>query len=125
MPYTLEWAHGRRLVKATHFGDVTTEEIRDRASDIERETGLAYRPCLLVDVRAITTYPSIADLYFLAEANLYRPRVAERTAFVFNERTAESMDFILLAASNRGCSVQGFAEEDAAIDWLLSAAEAS
>lgn len=122
MSYTLEWTRDRRLVKARHFGEVTTKEIQDRMSDIERETGLADRPCLLVDVRETTTYPSIGDLYFLAEASVCRPRVSERTAYIFDERTAETIDFVVLAASNRGCPVQAFREEGTAIDWLFDAA---
>jgi hypothetical protein len=119
MSYTLEWARERKLVTARHFGDVTTDEIQARMSDIEREIDLADLPYLLVDVRETTTFPNIADLYFLGEARAYRPRVSEKTAYVFNERTADAIDFVVIAASNRGCSVQGFTEESTAIDWLF------
>lgn len=121
MSYTLEWVRDRRLLKVRHFGDVTTKEIQDRLSEVGREIGPADRPYLLVDVREATTYPGVADLYFLAEATVYRPRVSAKTAFIFNERTAKSIDFVVLVASNRGCSVQAFTEEDAAIQWLFSA----
>ena len=120
MSYTLKWVCDRRLLKVSHFGDVTTNEIQDRLSEVGRAIGSADRPYLLVDVREATTYPSVADLYFLAEATVYRPRVSAKTAFIFNERTAKSIEFVVLAASNRGCSAQAFTEEDAAIQWLFS-----
>jgi hypothetical protein len=120
MSYTLEWVRDRRLLKVRHFGDVTTDEIQDRLSEVGREIGSGDRPYLLVDVREATTYPSVADLYFLAEATVYRPRVSAKTAFIFSERTAKSIEFVVLVASNRGCSVQAFTEEEAAIRWLFS-----
>lgn len=120
MPYTLEWVSDRRLVKARHFGEVTTDEIRDRLDEIARETGVAHRPYLLVDVREATKYPDITELYLFAEASVYQPRVSSKTAYIFNERTAETIDFVVLAATNRGCSVQRFTEENAAIGWLFS-----
>lgn len=121
MPYTLEWLRGRKLVKVKRFGQVTVDEIQGSLSDIGRETGSAERPYVLVDVRAATTYPSIGSMYAVAETNVYRPRVGLKTAFVFNEETADVIEFVVLAGSNRGFSIQAFTEEDAAIDWLFSA----
>lgn len=119
LSYTLEWLHNRGLAKIRHFGDVTTAEIQDSLNDVEQEKGAAERPCLLVDVRDTTSYPKLADLLLLAEQNCRRPRVSEKTAFVFNQQTAEVIEFVVLAASNRGFLVEGFMEESTAVGWLV------
>ena len=111
-------------MKVTHFGDVTTDEIQDSLNDVERDRGQADRPCLLVDLRDTATYPNIADLLLFAESNCHRPRVAAKTAFIYNGQTAEAVDFVVLAASNRGYFVEAFAEEDLAIDWLFCGSSA-
>lgn len=124
MPYTLEWSSDRRLVKVRHSGHVTIDEIQDSLNDLEGAIDLSNRPCILVDVRATTSYPAIADVLFVSEKNTRRPRVSERVAFIFNERTAETIEFMILAASNRGFRVAAFAGEDAAIDWLFGTSQA-
>ena len=125
MPFTLEWSRNRSLVKARHFGDVTTGEIRSSLNALALEIGSTRPPHLLVDLREVTGYPSIGELYFLMEKNHHEPLVSTNTAFLYEKGLAREMEAVVATAATHGRDVKAFLEETAAIAWLFAYDECS
>lgn len=118
MPYSLSWTSDRSMVTARHFAVVSIDEIKSSLVEISQQADPTMRPYILVDHREVTGFPNEAELAIFNDAHYRRPRVGHTTAFVVNEVTAEPVNFLILAGSNRGIMAKAFTDTTEAIRWL-------
>ncbi|HEV2665708.1 MAG TPA: hypothetical protein VG324_12390 [Blastocatellia bacterium] len=105
---------------ARFIGSGVAEEVWRQFELIARYCRRAKGDKLLIDVtRAEGEAASVIEKYFAAEESRIFARYRMKVAVIEKSERMDPRRFFLLAAQNRGVSVEAFTDFQAAQEWLL------
>ena len=123
MPFTFEISENQEFVLVRHYGHVAPAEFEEVVLRTEQEIAEPATCRILIDVTDVDSYPSRADyVVWIHERPRPLPAV-HKVAIVTSAEYQDTIEFLALAAQNRGNNVYPFLSESEAMSWLFGRAD--